>query len=65
MGQNRAGHNPDKKSLSKSIKQMKFMSRSVFREDESGDEGPDRDIQWISHHGTGPRTVKIEGNTFS
>eukprot|EP00116_Pleurobrachia_bachei_P013654 sb/3473916/ len=39
---------------------MKFMSRSVFREDDSGDEGPDRDIQWISHHGTGPRTVKIE-----
>ena len=58
-----AGHNPDKKSLSRSIKQMKFMSRSLNREDGSGSDGPERDTQWISHHGTQQRTVKIEGTS--
>ncbi|KAL5265137.1 hypothetical protein ACHWQZ_G006022 [Mnemiopsis leidyi] len=47
----RAGHNPDKRFLSKGILQMKFMSRSSHAPEEVSTASGNRDTQWIVDSG--------------
>lgn len=56
----KAGHNPDKRHLSKSILQMKFMSRSNG-DDELNAASSNRDTQWIVDSGGAPeRNIVID-----
>ena len=60
----KAGHNPDKRFLSKGILQMKFMSRSSHAEEVSSTSS-NRDTQWIVDSGKAPeRNIIIDG-TFN
>ena len=58
----RAGHNPDKRFLSKGILQMKFMSRSSHAPEEVSTASGNRDTQWIVDSGAvSQRNIIIDG----
>jgi hypothetical protein len=58
----KAGHNPDKRFLSKGILQMKFMSRSSHAAEEVSSASSNRDTQWIVDSGTAPkRNIIVDG----
>ena len=62
----KAGHNPDKRFLSKGILQMKFMSRSAHAPEEVSAAGSNRDTQWIVDSGAAPqRNIIIDGRALS